>query len=234
MVCRKFLVVSTILFDLGEIVVSKTNASDTTRGGRYMVVDIPEVPGSKQDDDLGGYRDNNRAMRYEDDRDRPSDNYNNFRDFHYSEYEDTRTESHENSRMGPCESLIGELKTDLSQNDATITLHGRGNIHNRVPMSYKVFLQAHLSSLELCIQVSGFNSFHVRRCDPISRGVLSLSLSFNELTFTASDQAHSDLRDIRVYTICFLKWGLCRILADNSFSLASFYLHQTSWYSALQ
>jgi len=182
MVCRKFLVVSTILFDLGEIVVSKTNASDTTRGGRYLVVDIPEVPGSKQDDDLGGYRDNNRAMRYEDDRDRPSDNYNNFRDFHYSEYDDTRTESHENSRMGPCESLIGKLRTELSQNDATITLHGRGNIHNRVPMSYKV---------------SGFNSFHVRRCDPIARGVLSLSLSFNELTFTASDQdpglwRHSD------------------------------------------
>ena len=199
-----------------------------------MVVDIPEVPGSKQDDDLGEYRDNNRAMRYEDDRDRPSDNYNNFRDFHYSEYEDTRTESHENSRMGPCESLIGELRTALSRNDATITLHGRGNIHNRVPMSYKVFLQAHLSSLELCIQVSGFNSFHVRRCDPISRGVLSLSLSFNELTFTASDQAQLRFeRHPCVYNL-FLKCGLCRILADNSFSLASFYLHQTSWYSALQ
>ena len=141
MVCRKFLVVSTILFDLGEIVVSKTNASDT-RGGRYLVVDIPEVPGSNHDDDLGGYRDNNRAMRYEEDRDRPSDNYNNFRDFHYSEYEDSRTESHENSRMGPCEALIGELRTELSQNDATITLHGRGNIHNRVPMSYKEYLQA--------------------------------------------------------------------------------------------
>ena len=124
MVCRKFLVVSTILFDLGEIVVSKTNASDTTRGGRYLVVDIPEVPGSNHDDDLGGYRDNNRAMRYEEDRDRPSDNYNNFRDFHYSEYEDSRTESHEHSRMGPCEALIGELRTELSQNDATITLHG--------------------------------------------------------------------------------------------------------------
>ena len=63
-----------------------------------------------------------------------------FRDFHYSEYEDTRTESHENRRIGPCEALIGELRTELSQNDATITLHGRGNIHNRVPMSYKVFL----------------------------------------------------------------------------------------------
>ena len=36
-------------------------------------------------------------------------------------------------------------------------------------------------------KVSGFNSFYVRNCDPISRGVLSLSLSFNELTFTTNE-----------------------------------------------
>ena len=36
-------------------------------------------------------------------------------------------------------------------------------------------------------QVSGFNSFHVRQCEPVTRGALTLSLSFNELTFSPSD-----------------------------------------------
>ena len=36
--------------------------------------------------------------------------------------------------------------------------------------------------------MSGFNSFHVRQCEPVTRGALTLSLSFNELTFTPSDQ----------------------------------------------
>ena len=38
----------------------------------------------------------------------------------------------------------------------------------------------------LC-QVSGFNSFHVKQCEPVTRGALTLSLSFNELTFSPSD-----------------------------------------------
>ena len=140
MVCRKFLVVFTILFDLGEIVVSKINASDT-RDGRYMNVDVPVVPGSKQEDDLG-YRENNRAMRHEEDRDRPYDNYDIYRDrdrdFHYGENEDIRRPAQENGRSGPCEILIERLRTELSQDDATITIHNRGNVHNRVPLSYEV------------------------------------------------------------------------------------------------
>ena len=131
MVCRKFLVVFTILFDLGEIVVSKINASDT-RDGRYMNVDVPVVPVSKQEDDLG-YRENNRAMRHEEDRDGPYDNYDNYRD-----YEDIRRPAQENGRSGPCEILIERLRTELSQDDATITIHNRGNVHNRVPLSYEV------------------------------------------------------------------------------------------------
>ena len=143
MVCRKFLVLSTILFDLGDFVVSEINESDTRDGRYFSVVDIPEVPGSKQNDDLGN-RDNNRAMRHEDRGYTPSDSQDSFRDFHYSEYEDTgRPEAHQNGRMGPCEALIEKLRSELSQDDATITLHNRGNVHNRVPWSYQVFIHLH-------------------------------------------------------------------------------------------
>ena len=139
MVCRKFLVVFTILFDLGEIVVSKINASDI-RDGKYMNVDVPVVPGSKQEDDLG-YRENNRAMRHEEDRaDRPYDNYDNYRDYHYGENEDIwrPAQENQNGRSGPCEILIERLRAELSHDDSTITIHNRGNVHNRVPLSYEV------------------------------------------------------------------------------------------------
>ena len=110
----------TILFDLGEIVVSKINASET-RDGRYVRVDVPEVPGSKQDDD---YR----------------DNFNNFRDYHNNAYEDTRRPGYDGSMTGgPCGALIEKLRTEFSQNDATIRLRTRGNVHNRGPMSCQVF-----------------------------------------------------------------------------------------------
>lgn len=159
MVCRKFLVVSTILFDLGDIVVSKINASDTRDGRYFSVVDIPEVPGSKQNDDLGN-RDNNRAMRHEEDRYTPSDSQDSFRDFHYSEYEDTRRPAHQNSRSGPCEALIEKMRSEFSQDDATITLHNRGNVHNRVPLSYKVSLYSYTGSF----QQSGLRNEFL--CDP--------------------------------------------------------------------
>ena len=130
---------NTLFFDLGDFVVSEINESDTRYGRYFSVVDIHEVPGSKQNDDLCN-RDNNRAMRHEDRGYTPSDSQDSFRDFHYSEYEDTRRpEAHQNGRSGPCEALIEKLRSELSQDDATITLHNRGNVHNRLPLSYQVF-----------------------------------------------------------------------------------------------
>ena len=77
-------------------------------------------------------------MRHKEDRDRPYDNYDNYRDYHYGENEDFRRPAQENGRSGPCEILIERLRAELSQDDSTITIHNRGNVHNRVPLSYEV------------------------------------------------------------------------------------------------
>ena len=142
MICSHCLIFSTIFFDLGLINSKEINSSESIRKDSRSLFDIPRVPGSKLDDDLG-YRNDNRDLRYDDDK--FQENYQNYghnnrdRDYHYNykEYED-RNPDYGNSKMGPCEALINKFKEELSNDDATVRLQSRGNVHNSFPMSYQV------------------------------------------------------------------------------------------------